>query len=61
LQLLKNYLVNETGILKWVASLGVGNYAMTLSMKRFTKDDKYPGGRFLMAETKGQHFEVSFE
>ena len=31
-------MVNETGILKWVASFGVGNYALTLSMKRLTKD-----------------------
>jgi len=46
----KKDLVNETGILKWVASFGVGNYALTLSMKRFTKDDEYPSGRFLMAE-----------
>jgi len=29
-------LVNETGKLKWVASFGVGNYALTLSMKRLT-------------------------
>ena len=28
-QLLKKYLVNETGILKLVASFGVGNYALT--------------------------------
>jgi len=61
LQLLKKSLVNETGILKWVESFGVGNYALTSSMKRLTKDDEYPGGRFLMAETVGQHFEVSFE
>jgi len=64
LQLLKKSLVNKTGILKWVASFGVGNYALTLSMKRLTKDDEYiPGSRFLMAETgrMRQHFEVSFE
>jgi len=36
LQLLKKSLVNETGILKWVAFFGVGNYALTLSMKRLT-------------------------
>ena len=43
--------INETEILKWVASFGVGNYALTLSMKRLTKDGEYPSGRFLMAET----------
>ena len=37
---------------KWVASFGVGNYALTLSTKRLTKDDEYPGSRFLMAETQ---------
>jgi len=45
-------LVNKTGILKWVASFSVGNYALTLSMTRLAKDDEYPGGRFLMAETQ---------
>jgi len=40
------------GMLKWVASFGVGNYALTLFMKRLTKDDEYPGSRFLMAETQ---------
>jgi len=49
LQLLKTSLVNETGILKWVESFGVGNYALTLSLKRLAKDDEYPGSRFLMA------------
>jgi len=52
LQLLKKSLVNETWILKCVASFGVGNYALTLSMKRLTKDDEYLGSRFLMAETQ---------
>jgi len=63
LHLLKKSLVNKTEILKWVASFRVGNYALTLSMKRLTKDDEYPGSRFLKAETGriGQHFEVSFE
>ena len=37
LQLLKNLNLNETGILKWVASFGEGNYALTLSMKRLRK------------------------
>ena len=54
LQLLKKYLVNETGIQNWVASFGVGNYALTLSMKGLTKDDEYPGSRFLMAETQAR-------
>jgi len=39
LAITKKYLVNETGILKWIASFGEGNYALTLSMKRLTKDD----------------------
>jgi len=52
-------LVNETGILKWVASLGVGNNALTLSMKRLTKYDEYPGGRFLMAETQAEWDNIS--
>jgi len=43
LHLLKKSLVNETGIPKWVSSFGVGNYALTLSMKRF-----------LMAETQAE-------
>ena len=47
-------LVNETGILKWDASFGVGNYALTLFTKRLTKDGEYPGGRFLMAETQSE-------
>ena len=45
-------LVNETGTLKWVRSFGVGNYALTLSMKRLTKDEEYSGSRFLVAETQ---------
>jgi len=44
-------MVDETVILQWVESF-VGNNALTLSMKRLTKDDKYPGSRFLMAETQ---------
>ena len=44
---LKTSLVNETGILKWVESFGVGNYTLTLSLKRLAKDDEYPGSRFL--------------
>jgi len=52
LAITKKSLENETGILKWVESFGVGNYALTISMKRLTKDDKYPGSRFLMAETQ---------
>ena len=59
LQLLKKSLVNETGILKWVASFGVGNYALTLSMKRLTKDYEYPGSRFLMAETQAELDSIS--
>ena len=52
-------LVNETGILKRVASFGVGNYALTLSIKRLTKDVEYPGGRFLMAETQAEWDSIS--
>ena len=52
-------LVNETGKLKWVASFGVGNYALTLSMKRLTKDDEYPDGRFLTAETQAEWDSIS--
>ena len=52
-------LVNKTGILKWVASFSVGNYALTLSMTRLAKDDEYPGGRFLMAETQADWDSIS--
>jgi len=33
LAITKKSLVSETGIIKWVTSFGVGNYALTLSMK----------------------------
>jgi len=63
LQLVQKSLVNETGILKWVASFGVSNYALTLSLKRLTKDDEFlaavPYGR--NTGRVGQHFEVSFD
>jgi len=49
----------KTGILKWVASFGEGNYALTLSMKRLAQDDEYPGGRFLMAETQAEWDSIS--
>jgi len=52
LEITETSLVNKTGILKWVESFGVGNYALTLSLKRLAKDDECSGSRFLIAETQ---------
>jgi len=54
LTITKTSLVNKTGILKRVESFGVGNYALTLSLKILAKDDEYPGSIFLMTETQAR-------
>jgi hypothetical protein len=49
---LKKELLTKYGIPGWVSSCGVGEYTVKIGLKRLYRDEEYPVGRMVMADTE---------